>query len=177
MITNDKLKGIKKEIVERAKRDQEMRRRWGESGFKPNIYNKKIDKENTRYLKSVVERYGWPSSRQFGKKVVKSAWLIVQHAGHDKTFQWNVLRLLKRQVNSAITPKLIATLEDRLLVADGRKQKYGTQFHIDLKSFSISVPPIANKKKLNMLRKQIGLRPFEEQLKRVTSSVAKMRKK
>jgi len=176
-MTKKGLKEIGRELVRRADIDQVMRKEWADSGFKPARYDKAVDVRNTKYLKDVVSKYGWPYAKDFGRGAPKSAWLIAQHASSDRKFQWAVLRMLRKVPDSGVSLKLMATMEDKLRVSEGRKQKYGTQFHIDLKTQVLIVPPIVNKKALEKLRAQMHLRPFDVQLKRVQRSVSKMRTK
>ena len=58
-----------------------------------------------------------------------AAWLMAQHAIHDPEFQRECLGLLEAAVwQGEASPRNLAYLTDRVLVHEGRPQRYGTQF-------------------------------------------------
>ncbi len=160
---------IKKNIVRKLDRmvslDQKMRRQAEETGFwGRNIGD--IDKKNTKELKKIVEKYGWPTVALVGKKASRQAWLIVQHAGHDIIFQKKALDLMKKiYINNPknIDKQNIAFLRDRVLINQKRKQLYGTQFYIDKKG-RLAPYLIASRDKLDKRRREYNLPPFENYL-------------
>ncbi len=87
--------------------------------------------ENTERLKEIISLYGWPTISKFGLKASRAAWLITQHSDHDLEFQKNSLGVMKSLAPGEIESKNIAYLEDRVLVAEGFSQLYGTQFYVD----------------------------------------------
>ena len=60
----------------------------------------------------------------------------------------------------------LAYLEDRIAVAQGQKQIYGTQVQQDQETGDYYVPAILDPKQVNTRRKNIGLRSLESYLKR-----------
>ncbi len=103
--------------------DQKFRRRG--------IVDKKIDRSNVLELKKVVKLYGWPDRRLVGVKGELAAWLIAQHADFDIKFQKSCLKYMTASIPSnSNNYKLIAYLTDRILVNEGKRQLYGTQFHM-----------------------------------------------
>lgn len=87
-----------------------------------------VDEANTRDLKQLLAAHGWFTISAFGPKADRNAWLLVQHADHDVPFQREVLTLLDGLVASRETDvRNYAYLYDRVAVAEGREQRYGTQ--------------------------------------------------
>lgn len=156
---------LAKKLGAMAKLDQTMRQK----AMKTGLWDEKIDKKNTKLLKKMIDQFGWPTIPMVGKKASFFAWLIVQHADHDVQFQKDVLKLIKKIYSDKIEvdPKNIAFLTDRILVNEGKKQIFGTQFYYS--KYGQLIPnPIGNKKKMNLLREKYGLPSFDEYLKSAT---------
>jgi len=135
-----------------------MRKKATDTG----IWDFDIDRQNTIALKKIIKQFGWPTIRMVGKKASFNAWLLAQHADHALRFQKKVLRLLRDiyEKEKDIDPMNIAFLTDRILVAEGKKQIFGTQFYVTKSGWKPR--PIKNMKELNDLRKQYGLRSYQE---------------
>ncbi|MBI2482281.1 MAG: hypothetical protein HYV76_01825 [Candidatus Vogelbacteria bacterium] len=157
-----KLKDISKQINKMVALDLEMRKK----ADKGKVFDLKLDKENTIKLKSIIQEIGWPTISLVGKKASWGAWLLVQHADHDVKFQKKCLSLMKRvYLNNKknILPANIAFLEDRILISERKKQKFGSQFKVD-KRGNLSLAPLNNPKNVDKLRKEWGLPPLQDYL-------------
>lgn len=87
-----------------------------------------VDDDNTSWLKDVVDAVGWPGCSLVGDEGTHSAWMLAQHADRDRAFQRRCLELLKRAVaEGEASPRDLAYLTDRVLLAYGEPQIYGTQ--------------------------------------------------
>lgn len=152
---------LSKELRAMASKDQVMRRKAIKTGH----WNESIDKKNTQLLKTIINQFGWPTIPMVGKKASFFAWLIAQHADHDIQFQKNVLKLLKGLYieNNIVDPKNVAFLTDKILVAEGKKQIFGTQFYTNGRGNFIP-RPIKDKKEMTVLRKKYDLPPSSEYL-------------
>jgi hypothetical protein len=90
------------------------------------------DADNLAWLKSVVARQGFPTPAQVGERGMSNAWLLIQHADRDQPFQREVLRELQRRgANAGVSKQDLAMLTDRVLLAQGKPQRFGTQFAPD----------------------------------------------
>lgn len=88
-----------------------------------------IDNDNTTWLKAVVAKGQWPLTTRDGKDAAHEAWLLAQHADNDTDFQNQVLRLMEPLVTKhEASGKDYAYLFDRVALAQGRPQRYATQF-------------------------------------------------
>lgn len=125
-VIDDKLR---QELLNRMEKDQLVRqdvmKRVDEAEAERMM---KIDRENTAWLKKVVDDHGWPGNVLVGKDGAHAAWLLVQHADLDPAFQKKCLGLLTDAVkrNDASAHDL-AYLTDRVRVAEKKPQLYGTQ--------------------------------------------------
>lgn len=122
----------------------------------------KADEENTAWLKEVVAKHGWPSFSLVGKEGAFDAWLLVQHADADPKFQRQCLDLMTKLPKSEVQKDNLALLTDRVLLAEGKKQLYGTQFEItDGKLVSRN---LADPENVDKRRAEVGLEPLEKYL-------------
>jgi hypothetical protein len=168
---------LRNELTRRVKEDQDARRElieWmkkkGETDTdkakqaKNDAIAKKlaeIDEANTKWLKGVVEKHGWLGKKLVGEKGAHDAWLLVQHADKDREFQKKCLALMKPLVEAGEVAKGdFAYLTDRVLVADGKKQLYGTQFH-EVKG-KMEPQPIEDEANVDKRRKEMGLSSLAE---------------
>jgi hypothetical protein len=90
---------------------------------------KSADETNTAWLKQVVREQGWPGISKVGNDGAKAAWLLVQHADADPKFQRECLDLMAAMAEDEVSKTQLAYLTDRVLLAEGKKQCYGTQFY------------------------------------------------
>ena len=79
----DAFKAIADEILKMSERDQKMR--------KSGQWDSSIDVEHTQRMKEMVEQIGWPTRSKVGGHASEMAWLLVQHADHDRAFQQRCL--------------------------------------------------------------------------------------
>ena len=123
----------------------------------------KIDADNTKWLKEVVKTHGWPGKSLVGKDGARSAWLLVQHADADRKFQRQCLDLITRLPKGEVAPQHLALLTDRVLLAEGKKQIYGTQFTIQ--DGKLVPRPLKAPAGVDRRRKAVGLPPLAEYVK------------
>ena len=157
----DAFKEIADEIIKMSEVDQKMR--------KSGQWDSSIDVENTRQMKEIVEHIGWPTRSKVGGHASEMAWLLVQHADHDRAFQQLCLDLMKAQSADEVSPANIAYLEDRVRVGEGRPQFYGTQFYAD-KAGNFGPRPIEDPDHVDERRQAVGLQPLSEYARDVEQS-------
>ena len=126
----------------------------------------RIDKENTEELRAIVKRFGWPGRSLVGQRGANAAWMVVQHADHDRAFQKQCLKLMEAAPDGEVSKEDVAFLTDRVLLADGKKQRYGTQFKQVGGRF---VPqPLEDEANVDERRKKVGLPPLAEYAKQLS---------
>jgi hypothetical protein len=86
-----------------------------------------ICRENSDWIKKIINNNGWLSDNIVGKQGELYAWLIVQHSP-DIMFQKSCLDKLKKLPRTKDRDEHIYYLTDRILIKEGKKQIYGTQF-------------------------------------------------
>jgi hypothetical protein len=125
-----------------------------------------IDRKNTARLKEIVDKHGWPGKSLVGTAGAQDAWLLVQHADRDPAFQKRCLELMAPLVaRGEVSAINVAYLTDRVRVADGKPQVYGTQFRqVDGK---MEPSPIEDEARVDERRKSVGLPPLAEYRKQL----------
>jgi hypothetical protein len=85
---------------------------------------KVLSVRHTRRMKQIVQRRGWPTHSSVGEEAAAAAWLLVQHADHDRAFQRRVLALMEPLLAvGEVKVSHYAYLWDRT----HDPQRYGTQ--------------------------------------------------
>lgn len=151
------------ELIAMSDADQAMR--------KSGTWNAAVDTQNTARLKEIIAQSGWPTKTQVGALAAHRAWLLAQHADHDRDFQKACLELMKQLPPAEVAQPDIAYLEDRVRVGEGRPQIYGTQFYTD-KQGGFGPLPIEAPEELEIRRKAVGLKPFSVYRKRMEEKQA-----
>jgi membrane dipeptidase len=161
---------LQNEIKEMVRVDQEMRNRFiaGGSNVDKKLIEElhAIDAKNTARMKEIIAAHGWPGKSLVGTTGAHNAWLLIQHADRDPPFQKQCLELLKAAVaQSEASGKDLAYLTDRVLLADGKKQVYGTQF--TQVNGNYEPRPLEDPDQVDDRRKDVGLEPLAEYAKRL----------
>jgi len=118
----------------------------------------KADEENVAWFKQVVAKHGWPSSSLVGKEGAFDAWLLVQHADADPKFQRQCLDLMTKLPDGEVQKDNLALLTDRVLLAEGKKQIYGTQ--LDITDGKVVPQDLEDPDNVDKRRAEVGLEPL-----------------
>lgn len=113
-----------------------------------------IDVANMQRLAEIIDTWGWPGLH-FAGAASQTAFLVLQHA--DAASQHKYLQAMRDAVrrNDALAGHL-AMLEDRVRLADGKPQLYGSQVTPDALGFA----PIEDEAHVDERRRSIGLEPL-----------------
>jgi hypothetical protein len=132
-----------------------------------------IDKSNGEKLKLFVSKFGCPDISMVGRDGVQAFWSLVHH-GNDDDFQRSLLPYIKTAFENGIVPgQQYAHFVDKILVHEGKPQKYGTQLRplhewIDNRPVAYEMEDPEN---INARRAKVGLFSFEDYLK-ISKSIA-----
>ncbi|MBU4315620.1 hypothetical protein KJ673_04445 [Patescibacteria group bacterium] len=155
-----------RELLRRVQMDFDMRT----SGK----YDEQIDRDNIKFLRIFVDKYGWPKSSEYSEQVVNGAWLLAQHGGFDVDLQKHCLKLMKELVDiNEVCLEHIAYLEDRIRVIEDRKQLYGTQ--LTLKDGRLVPKPIYNQSKVDDRRANFKLGSLDDYIQVMNENYKKNR--
>ena len=161
---------ISQEILARCEKDQEMRKRWSESGFNAEFYDAELDVENQEYIKKVVEQLGgWPKISEFGEDVPEALWVMVQHVP-DTELQKEMVTAMQQLPAEEVIQKNVAKTIDRIRIREGKRQLYGTSFNIDNNTQVLTVDPIEDEEHIDERRAAMGMDSFAAQKERAFKS-------
>jgi hypothetical protein len=88
------------------------------------------DKEHTAAIKAVIEKSGFPSAREVGRDGVENAFLLIQHSADKAFMKASVSQVRLATLRGDLPHSEYAKFVDRILMLDGKRQIYGSQFHI-----------------------------------------------
>lgn len=156
--------GLRRELMVMFQRDQAVRQPLPPAATASEVAAQvatmqEADRRHTARLKAIVDEYGWPTRSLVGDDGAIAAWCLVQHADHDVAFQRQCLPLLEgaARVGEARWSD-VAYLTDRILVNEGKKQRYGTQFHTT--DGRLVPKPIEEPGGVDTRRERMGLAPL-----------------
>ena len=113
---------LRAELLRRTEKDQAARKAMDLDAARA------VDDENLPWLKDVIAAHGWPGTSLVGADGANAAWLLAQHMDADPAFQRECLDLLTAAVEAGEATVIeLAYLTDRVLLAEGQPQVYGTQ--------------------------------------------------
>jgi len=143
-----------------AENDQNIRQKINEQGWSDEICAQMtaIDSINTKQLQVLIAKYGFPSWKLVGRSGASNAWLIAQHS------YWYLPEFLNAYRQAVIADdadrRLLAYMEDRFLMSEGRPQIYGTQFV--QRDTIAGYYPIMDMPNLDKRRLIVDLEPFSD---------------
>jgi hypothetical protein len=188
---------LRKELVKMAVDDQNVRgefdkfrRARGLYGLDNKTFNEKLnadadlkrdsmevsmrmnegDKARLVRLKEIVNTIGWPGRSRVGTEAAGAAWLLTSHAGSDVPFQRQALDLMKALGTCEVENTHLAYLTDRVLLAEGKKQLYGS-YPTRGPNGELIPKPIEDEANLDRRRSQLGLQPFAEYMRRLNKQL------
>ena len=131
-----------------------------------------LDERQAR-LAEILDEHGWPGWDLVGKKGSTAAWVIAQHADLDPELQARALGLLEEAVaDGNASPGDLAYLTDRVAVARGEDQTYGTQIRCN-GTKPVPATSIADAAGVEQRRKEAGLpslKSYMGEMRRLCSS-------
>ena len=104
----------------------------------------------------ILDRFGLPTRSMVGPAGSDAAMLIVQHSW---PLQERVLALAKAMPPGQISPEKLGMLEDRILVHQGKPQRFGTQFNAGPDGL-FRFAPVSDTASLDARRAGAGMPPL-----------------
>jgi len=119
----------------------------------------KLKEENLRELDAIVTAHGWPKTSEVRGAAAMAAFLVVQHA--DLATQRKYLPLMQAAAESGEAEwSNLALLIDRVNLAEGKPQIYGSQVKCDYEG-KCYIPNLKDPAYVNQRREEVGLGPIE----------------
>ena len=156
------------ELRKRADRDQQTRREWLQHSSNRALGEavNRIDRGNIAWLRELMATGGLPTAAEVGELGVHLTFLLLQHASSAPELQQKALPILAQRYEAGELPATdLARLIDRILVEQGKAQRFGTQF--DWLSGKFPLPDAARVTEIDANRRQLGLMPLADYACRV----------
>lgn len=154
---------LRDELVAMLERDQAGR--MGETDTEG-------DQARTDRLQEIVAEHGWPGYALVGEDGEEAAWAIAQHSDLDSDAQRCLLLQLEAAVEAGqASPGNFAYLTDRVAVAAGEPQTYGTQMGCGPDGPEPATP-LVDTDRVDELRAEAGLPPYADYLDEMTAVCA-----
>jgi hypothetical protein len=161
---------LKRQLEQIAIEDQTLRfllpetiERFGRESKEYKYVWSLIDRQDSisiHKLTKIIDKYGWLGKNRVGDEANQAIWLVLQHSKLE--VQEKYLPLLRKSVAKGESEGWhLAFLEDRVLMYNEKKQKFGTQAIWDDKLKRNKIYPIENVENVNKRRKALGLEPIE----------------
>ena len=145
-----------------------------------------VDQSNLVRAEEIIQKHGYPGKSLVGSPTNQAVWYIIQHSGENsgKIKQYFPL-MQKASQKGELESTLVAMMEDRLLMHEGKEQIYGTQGRCEqvpqladgAKTQDCFIWPIKDPANVNKRRKEVGFdSTVEENAKRlgITYEVRKL---
>ena len=119
----------------------------------------KEDHRNQELVVSIIEKCGMPTLKEVNQEQMDAIWLVLQHSTKEirKKYFPQIEKAVK---NGDLSKQDYALMKDRILMDEGKPQIYGSQIE------NGKLYKLENPKTVNERRKEMGMEPIEDYLKR-----------
>lgn len=125
---------------------------------------KKINSQNLERITEIIDSQGWPKKSVVKGSAASTVFLIIQHS--DIETQKKYLPLMKEAANNEEASwSSLALLIDRINLREEKQQIYGSQIYRN-EDGSFYVKDLQEPEYVNERRKEVGLGPIEDYVKR-----------
>ncbi|HEY4606652.1 MAG TPA: DUF6624 domain-containing protein [Acidimicrobiia bacterium] len=131
-----------------------------------------VDSSNSARMGEILDEFGWPGWSMVGEDGAEAAWVLIQHADLQPDLQKRGLALLEAAVAADDASRGdLAYLTDRVLVAEGKPQIYGTQVSIDADGAITPRTPIEDEANVDARRAEAGLGALDAYYEEIRTAV------
>jgi hypothetical protein len=125
--------------------------------------NGEQDSLNELRVTQILDERGWLGPEEVGEKGSSALYLVIQHA--DLPVQEKYLPMMQKAVAAGkASPSNLAYLEDRVLMRQGKPQRYGSQIVPDKATGAWVLYEVEDPPNLDKRRASVGLGPIQEYL-------------
>lgn len=119
---------------------------------------------NERKVKTILDKYGWPTKEMIGEQGNWTICNVIQHS--DNEIRIKYLPMMRKAVqDKKLEPRFLVRAEDRIATEKGGLQIYGGQMKFYPETKSFNVWPVYDPVNIDKRRAEIGLEPIAEFLK------------
>jgi hypothetical protein len=149
----------------------QAKRYYMEKGHIPQWYHplgsikQKIVQENYNLMQKLLETYGWPKYSKVGELAADAPLLVINHHENESVRKKYLSQIKQSCFEKEGSCMEFAKIQDRILVNENKPQIYGMQFRYDAER-NLEPFPIKDPEYVDQRRKEIGLEPLKDYLKR-----------
>jgi len=119
---------------------------------------------NERKVKTILDKYGWPTKEMIGEQGNWTICNVIQHSDNEVRIKY--LPMMRKAVkDKKLEPRFLVRAEDRIATEKGGLQIYGGQMKYYPETKSFNVWPVYDPENIDKRRAEIGLEPIAEFLK------------
>lgn len=119
------------------------------------------DSLNQQRVMAIIDQYGWPGKTHVGKDANMAVFLVIQHAPLPLQKKY-IPQFRESVMKGESSATYLAYMEDRILMGEGKPQRYGTQIITDHGTGQKKFYEIEDEANVDERRKKIGLGPLTE---------------
>ena len=159
---------LRNELLQMLERDQSARVKCANGTADDQIkcltkIAEDIDVPNTRRMNEILVSPGFPTTSMVGRDGVGAFVTMLQHVRDIETRKKSELGMTRAYKEKEILPNQYAGFVDRLLIDQGKSQRYGSNFQ--MQGGKMVMTPVEDPKNLEKRRKKLGLPPMSEYMK------------
>lgn len=121
----------------------------------------KSDAINQQKISFILHQYGWPGKEVVGEKGNQTIFLVIQHS-HIEFQKQHLSEVNEALANGKLRPSSYALLTDRMALAEGKLQTYGSQLSRNPETGKYFVQPLVDPANVDHRRSKVGLGPMQE---------------
>lgn len=130
-----------------------------------NAFKQRIIKGNYDKIEKLITKYGWPKYSNVGKLAADAPLLVINHHENESVRKKYLPQIEQTCLDGEGSCIEFAKIHDRILVNENKLQTYGMQFRYNAQRI-LEPFPIKDPEYVDRRRKEIGLEPLKEYLKR-----------
>lgn len=128
-------------------------------------YKQQIGQDNYKTMQGLIKKFGWPKYSTVGKLAADAPLLVINHHESDSVRKQYLPQIKKSCEEGEGSCMEYAKIQDRILVNEDELQLYGMQFR-STENRTLEPFPIKDPEYVDKRRKEIGLEPLKDYLKR-----------
>lgn len=122
------------------------------------------DSKNLSRVIELLDKYGWLGIDDVGRKGNQALYLVILHSDPATRKKYLPIMREANERGKAAASEL-ALLEDRVLLDEGKNQRYGSQLKFNPDNGMYELYPIDDPAGVNERRQEMGLAPLEDYLR------------
>lgn len=155
------------QLLAMADQDQAIREQLNAAAAKPDTALlerlRQLDDQHAAQLAQWMAAGSLPTAARVGSDGMQALWLLVQHADANPALQEQLLAHYKVLPDwGGMGSSRGAMLVDRVLRAQNKPQRFGTQFGRDAASGALTMDPVEDATVLDAVRAAAGLMPMAD---------------